>query len=105
MSLLYENGKQITNTVLESYFINMLERLNEMSYNSIPVISTGQILGVGYSLNVPVIEEVMSTKTEQYFDSVNAPQYTEYVFDNTRWRLTENYLQKWYDDIDDINRK
>ncbi len=105
MSILYENGKEITSTVLENYFSNMLEKLNNMSYTNIPIISTGQILGMGYALNVPMIEEVMSIRTEQYFDSVNTPQYTEHIFDFTRWRQTENYLQKWYDDIDNINRK
>ena len=99
-----KRGELVTTAKLLDVFKIIKVRLNEISSVQIAGLSIGQILGIGVDTNKPVAKRIvvntlMSTTTEQYFDSsVNIVYYLP-EDDGSSVHGGEKWFEYWLEEI------
>jgi hypothetical protein len=104
LEVVMKRGELVTTAKLLDVFKIIKVRLNEISSVQIAGLSIGQILGIGVDTNKPVAKRIvvntlMSTTTEQYFDSsVNIVYYLP-EDDGSSVHGGEKWFEYWLEEI------
>lgn len=98
---MFKKGELVTSASLTSFFKTIKLRLNEISSVQIGGISIGQVLGIGKVEKIRegtnVCNVLMSSTTEQYFDSSHNIVY--YVPEDSIAQGGESWLEYWLEEI------
>lgn len=100
---MFKKGELVTSASLTSFFKTIKLRLNEISSVQIGGISIGQVLGIGKITNdgfkrgINVCNVLMSSTSEQYFDSSHNIVY--YVPEDSIVQGGESWLEYWLEEI------